>query len=103
MPFFPTSSLYSKNYPRNIDHMPVVIFFVCLDFGKNCYSRTASKCDRHAFGQTSQQNPCRDEHWQPVFRIRCLISIGYINQAASERKKQCIVFLYKIVRNSLAL
>jgi len=43
MPFFPNSSLYSKNYPRNINHMPAVIFFVCLDFGKNCYSRTASE------------------------------------------------------------
>jgi len=42
MPFFPNSSLYSKNYSWNINHMPVVIFFVCLDFGKNCYSRTAS-------------------------------------------------------------
>ena len=42
MPFFPNSSLYSKNYPRNINYIPVVIFFVCLDFGKNCYSRTAS-------------------------------------------------------------
>jgi len=42
MPFFPNSSLYSKNYPRNINHMPVVIFFVCLDFGKNCYSQAAS-------------------------------------------------------------
>jgi len=26
MPFFPNSSLYSKNYPRNINHIPVVIF-----------------------------------------------------------------------------
>jgi hypothetical protein len=34
MPFFPNSSLYSKNYPRNINYMPAVIFFVCLDFGK---------------------------------------------------------------------
>ena len=31
-----------KNYPRNINYMPPVIFFESLDFGKNCYSRTAS-------------------------------------------------------------
>ena len=31
MPFFPNSALCSKNYPRNIKHMPVVIFFACLD------------------------------------------------------------------------
>ena len=42
MPFFPNSALCSKNYPRNINHMPAVIFFSSLDFGKNCYSRTAS-------------------------------------------------------------
>jgi len=34
MPFFPNSSLYSKNYPRNINYIPVVVFFVCLDFEK---------------------------------------------------------------------
>jgi len=34
MPFSPNSSLYSKNYPRNIRYMPVVIFFVGLDFEK---------------------------------------------------------------------
>ena len=42
MPFSPNSALYEKNYPRNIKYMPVVIFFASLDFGKNCYSRTAS-------------------------------------------------------------
>ena len=42
MPFFPNFSLYSKNYPRNINYRPAVIFFICLDFEKNCYSRTAS-------------------------------------------------------------
>ena len=26
MPFSPNSSLYSKNYPRDINHMPVVVF-----------------------------------------------------------------------------
>jgi len=26
MPFFPNSSLYSKNYPRNINYMPPEIF-----------------------------------------------------------------------------
>ena len=31
MPFFPNSALCSKNYPRNINHMPVVIFVACLD------------------------------------------------------------------------
>ena len=31
MPFFPNSALREKNYPRNINHMPAVIFFVCLD------------------------------------------------------------------------
>ena len=42
IPFSPNSALRSKNYPRNINHMPAVIFFASLDFGKNCYSRTAS-------------------------------------------------------------
>ncbi len=28
--FGPISSLYEKNNPRNINYMPVVIFFVCL-------------------------------------------------------------------------
>ena len=42
MPFFPNSALCSKNYPRRINYMPVVIFFASLDFGKNCYSLTAS-------------------------------------------------------------
>ena len=42
MPFSPNSALYEKNYPRNINHMSVVIFFASLVFGKNCYSRTAS-------------------------------------------------------------
>jgi hypothetical protein len=41
MPFSANSVLYSKNYPRNINYIPVVIFFVCLDFEKNCYSLTA--------------------------------------------------------------
>jgi len=36
MPFLPNSLLYSKNYPRNIKYMHVVIFFVYLDFEKNC-------------------------------------------------------------------
>jgi len=31
LPFGPISSLCEKNNPRNIDYMPVVIFFVCLD------------------------------------------------------------------------
>ena len=30
MPFFPNSALREKNNPRNIKHMPVVIFFACL-------------------------------------------------------------------------
>ncbi|HSL41383.1 MAG TPA: hypothetical protein VK857_13495, partial [Desulforhopalus sp.] len=30
--FRPTSALYSKFYPWNINHMPVVKFFACLDF-----------------------------------------------------------------------
>ena len=42
MPFSPNSALYKKNYPQNINYMPAVIFFASLDFGKNCYSRTAS-------------------------------------------------------------
>ena len=42
MPFSPNSALYEKNYPRNINYMPAVIFFASLDFGKNCYSRTVS-------------------------------------------------------------
>ena len=42
MPFSPNSALCSKNYPRNINYIPAVIFFASLDFGKNCYSRTAS-------------------------------------------------------------
>ena|GEM_PF-2571308 len=33
--FCPISSLCSKNNPRNIKHMPVVIFFACLDLDKN--------------------------------------------------------------------
>ncbi|OPX41260.1 MAG: hypothetical protein B1H13_03055 [Desulfobacteraceae bacterium 4484_190.3] len=43
MPFSPNSALYSKNYPRNINYIPAVIFFVCLDFEKNCYSRATSQ------------------------------------------------------------
>ncbi|RZB34994.1 MAG: hypothetical protein SRB1_00762 [Desulfobacteraceae bacterium Eth-SRB1] len=43
MPFSPNSALCEKNYPRNINYMPAVIFFASLDFGKNCYSRTASE------------------------------------------------------------
>ena len=49
MPFFPNSALCSKNYPRNINYMPAVIFFASLDFGKNCYSRTASYRMRLAY------------------------------------------------------
>ena len=30
MPFFPNSALCSKNYPRNIKHMPAVIFSQAL-------------------------------------------------------------------------
>ena len=29
--FCPISTLREKNNPRNIKHMPVVIFFACLD------------------------------------------------------------------------
>jgi len=29
--FRPISSLFEKFYPRNIDHMPAVKFFKCLD------------------------------------------------------------------------
>ncbi len=29
--FYPISALCSKNNPRNITHMPAVIFFACLD------------------------------------------------------------------------
>jgi hypothetical protein len=29
--FYPISALCSKNNPRNITHMPVVIFLICLD------------------------------------------------------------------------
>ena len=34
MPFSPNSALHEKNYPRNIDYMPAVIFFASLDFWK---------------------------------------------------------------------
>ena len=30
LPFRPISALHEKFYPRNIIHMPVVKFFVCL-------------------------------------------------------------------------
>ena len=30
--FRPISALCSKNNPRNINYMPAVIFFACLDF-----------------------------------------------------------------------
>jgi hypothetical protein len=30
--FYPTSALCLKNNPRNINYMPAVIFFACLDF-----------------------------------------------------------------------
>ncbi len=36
----PDSSLCLKKYPRNIKHIPVVFFQICLDFKQNCYSRT---------------------------------------------------------------
>ncbi|MEA3358865.1 MAG: hypothetical protein U9R17_05590, partial [Thermodesulfobacteriota bacterium] len=39
MPFFLNSLSCSKNYPRNINHIPAVIFFAFLDLRKNCYSR----------------------------------------------------------------
>lgn len=51
MLFSPNSALCSKNYPRNINYMSAIFsefsqtvryFFASLDFGKNCYSRTAS-------------------------------------------------------------
>ncbi|MFT5699084.1 MAG: hypothetical protein ACI8ZB_001941 [Desulforhopalus sp.] len=31
LPFAPISSLYENNNPRNINYMPVVVFFVGLD------------------------------------------------------------------------
>ena len=42
MPFFLNSLSCSKNYPRNINYMPVVIFFAFLYLRKNYYPRTAS-------------------------------------------------------------
>ena len=44
MSLFRNSLSCSKNYPRDINHMPAVIFFVFLDLRKNNYSRTASLC-----------------------------------------------------------
>jgi len=37
MSFRPISSLYEKFYPRNINYMPVVKFFVCLDLERKSY------------------------------------------------------------------
>ena len=34
MPFFPSASLYSKNYPKKINYMPVVTFLAHPDFEK---------------------------------------------------------------------
>ena len=42
MPFCPNSSLFAKNNARNVNNMAVLIFFKCLDFEQNCYSRTTS-------------------------------------------------------------
>ncbi|TBV81477.1 MAG: hypothetical protein EYX74_04215 [Desulfobulbaceae bacterium] len=33
--FRPISALCSKNYPRNINHIPAVFFFACLDLEQN--------------------------------------------------------------------
>jgi hypothetical protein len=43
MPFSPNSALCSKNYPRNINYIPAVIFFASLDFGKNGFHRNDKK------------------------------------------------------------
>ncbi len=37
MYFHPISSLYEKFYPRNINYIPVVKFFVCLDIEQKTY------------------------------------------------------------------
>ncbi len=37
MYFCPISALYEKIYPRNINYMPVVNFFVCLDLEQKSY------------------------------------------------------------------
>ncbi len=37
MYFRPISALYNKIYPRNINYMPVVNFFVCLDLERKSY------------------------------------------------------------------
>ena len=42
MPFFLNSLSCSKNYPRNINYIPAVIFFTFLDLRKNYYSRAGS-------------------------------------------------------------
>ena len=34
MPFFPSSSLYSKDYPKNINYISVATFLVRSDFEK---------------------------------------------------------------------
>ena len=57
MPFPSNSELYEKNYPRNINHIPAVILFASLDFGKNCYSRTASWCFGAVFPITKNLCP----------------------------------------------
>ena len=35
--FRPISALYEKNNPRNIDYMPPVIFFICLDLERKSH------------------------------------------------------------------
>ena len=42
MPFSLNSLSCSKNYPRNINYIPAVIFFAFLDLRKYYYSRTGS-------------------------------------------------------------
>ena len=61
MPFSLNSALRSKNYPRNINHMPVVIFFASLDFGKNCYSWTASYDSNGGFVKKAWHDTCGDK------------------------------------------
>ena len=49
MPFFPKLCVIRKKISSEYCHIPAVIFFASLDFGKNCYSQTASKSIQRLF------------------------------------------------------
>ena len=63
--FCPISALCSKNNPRNINHVPAVIFFACLDI--------------------EQKSSFLDKHYLRVLLVLFKMVIGKINIGEKER------------------